>query len=175
MSVCDAYLDDVVMVISTWQAHLKQIRGVSQHLSNANLKVNLANCKFGTATITYLGKVVRCGQVPPVGANVEAVTFPVPLNRPELQCVLGMVGHYLGLSELCHCCLTSSMLRSCFSEVRPPNRHFMLPKHLSLLPQGLKTLSVWQVMPVTMGQVLSFRFTWVPLSVLFLSRPITIH
>jgi len=97
ISGCDVYLDDVVVFSSPCQAHLEQIRALFQHLSSANLTINLAKCEFGKATITYFGKVVGRGQVRPVGAKAEALgNFPVPSNRRELLRFLGMVGYFEG-------------------------------------------------------------------------------
>lgn len=57
----------------------------------ANLILNLSKCEFGQATVTYMGKVVGHGHVPPVGAKVEAVVnFAVSSSWKELKRFLGM-------------------------------------------------------------------------------------
>lgn len=92
---CEAYLDDIVVYSATWSQHLDQLREVFKRLTGANLTLNLSKCKFGQATVTYLGKVVGHGHVSPVGAKVEAiVNFSVPSSRRELKRFLGMVGYY---------------------------------------------------------------------------------
>lgn len=58
LSGCEAHLDDVVLFSSSWTEHLDQIRELFVRLAEANLTINLAKCKFGKATVTYLGKVV---------------------------------------------------------------------------------------------------------------------
>ncbi len=66
-----------------------------ERLANAALTLNLAKCDFARATVTYLGKQVRQGQVRPVEAKVAAVlAYPVPATRRELRRFLGMTGYY---------------------------------------------------------------------------------
>lgn len=61
------------------------------------LTVNLAKCKFGKATVTYLGKVVGQGCVHPVRAKVEAIDqFPSPSTKELLTHFLGLLGYYRG-------------------------------------------------------------------------------
>ena len=55
-------------------------------LAEANLTVNLAKSEFGCAHIVFLGHVV---------AKLTAVAnFPIPTNKRELMCFLGMTGYY---------------------------------------------------------------------------------
>ena len=61
---CAVYLDDVVIYSDTWEEHLVHIRKLFDRLKDARLTVNLAQCEFAEATVTYLGKVV--GTVRPV-------------------------------------------------------------------------------------------------------------
>lgn len=65
LSGCDAYLDDVILCSDTSTNHLAHINKLFRHLSAADLTLNLAKCKFGKASVTYLGKVVGGGQVRP--------------------------------------------------------------------------------------------------------------
>ncbi|KAI2660984.1 Retrovirus-related Pol polyprotein [Labeo rohita] len=92
---CNAYLDDLVIYSADWTEHMRLLRTVFERLANANLTLNLAECEFGQATVTYLGKEVGQGQVRPVEAKVTAILeFPVPTARRELRRFLGMAGYY---------------------------------------------------------------------------------
>lgn len=92
---CNAYLDDLIVYSTTWEAHLEGLEQVFTRLANASLTVNLAKCEFGHATVTYLGKQVGQGQVRPVEAKVAAILdFPVPSTRKALRRFLGMAGYY---------------------------------------------------------------------------------
>ena len=92
---CEAYIDDVIIYSDTWSAHLNQISKFFAKLKAANLTVNLSKSEFGHAQIQFLGHVVGGGEVKPIHATVEAINnFPVPSNKKELVCFLGMSGYY---------------------------------------------------------------------------------
>lgn len=71
LSGCEAYINDIVVHSGSWDDHVAQLKEI---LSDANHTLNLAKCEFAQATVTYLGKVVGCGQVKPVLSKIEA--FP---------------------------------------------------------------------------------------------------
>ena len=76
---------------------MEVIRALFRRLSEARLTVNLANCEFARATVTYLGKVVGQGQVRPVRAKTLAIDrYPSPTSKKDLMRFLGMVGFYRG-------------------------------------------------------------------------------
>ena len=80
--------------------HIDQICPLFQHLSSANLTINLAKCEFGKVTVTCIGRVVGGGQVCPLDAKVSAIcSFPAPANCKELRRFLGMMGYYRGFCE----------------------------------------------------------------------------
>ena len=92
---CAVYLDDVVVYSDTWEEHVERIRALFDRLTWAKLTVNLAKCEFAKATVTYLRKEVRQGEVRPVHAKVVAIDhFPAPVTKKELMWFLGMVGYY---------------------------------------------------------------------------------
>lgn len=70
VSDCEAYLDYVVIYSSTWSQHVTQLEEVFHRLVSANLTLNLAQCEFGQATVTYLRMVVEHGKVCPIRAKV---------------------------------------------------------------------------------------------------------
>ena len=92
---CNAYSDDVVIYSDTWEKHLEHVRTVMLRLTEVKLTVNLVKSEFGGAHIVFLGHMVGQGQVRPVDAKVQAVaSFPIPSNRKQLMCFLGMTGYY---------------------------------------------------------------------------------
>ncbi len=94
---CEAYLDDVVAYLDTWEEHLETLFLIFSRLNEASLTLNLAKCEFGKATVTYLGKQVGQGLVRPIEAKVQAVIdYPVPHTRRALRRFLGMCGYYRG-------------------------------------------------------------------------------
>ena len=92
---CEAYIDDVIIYSDTWEEHLKIIREFFERLGKAKLTINLSKSEFAQAQVTYLGHVVRKGQVKPVSAKGEAIMdFPRPQNKRQLMRFLGMAGYY---------------------------------------------------------------------------------
>ena len=76
----------ILMMLSSTEDHVDRVRNLFDRLRDAHLTVNLAKCEFAKATVTYLGKVVRQGQVRPVQAKVTAVEqYPVPSTKKELM------------------------------------------------------------------------------------------
>lgn len=74
---------------------MRILEQVFTRLAAASLTLNLAKCKFGKATVTYLGRQVGPGQVLPLEAKVSAIAqYPVPTTRKTLSQFLGMTGYY---------------------------------------------------------------------------------
>ena len=92
---CSAYIDDVVVYSDTWERQLKHVHSLLLRLMEAELMVNLGKSEFGCAHIVFLGHMVGQGQIQPVNAKVEAMmNFPIPANKRELMCFLGMTEYY---------------------------------------------------------------------------------
>ena len=92
---CEAYIDDIIIYSGTWDEHIETIQKLFDHLTEANLTINLAKSEFGCATVTYLGHIVGQGRVKPVDVKIDAIrTFPRPETRQQLMRFLGMTGYY---------------------------------------------------------------------------------
>ena len=52
---CQAFLDDLLIYSPTWpsQMHLSHLSTVFRRLTDANLTINLAKCKFSQATVLF--------------------------------------------------------------------------------------------------------------------------
>lgn len=59
------YLDDILIIAYTWYQHLDRRSAVLQMLDTSWLNIKLTKTVIGKATVTYLGHVVRQGQVYP--------------------------------------------------------------------------------------------------------------
>ena len=69
-------------------------------LQEAKPTVNLMKSKFCNAKVTFLGHVVRKGQVAPVSAKIEAIArFTLLADKRGLMRFLGMAGYY---RKFCH-------------------------------------------------------------------------
>ena len=61
---CEAYIDDVIIYIDTWEEYLRIIREFLEILciEFEMLTINLSKSEFGQEQVTYLGHVVRLNQ-----------------------------------------------------------------------------------------------------------------
>lgn len=74
---CNAYLDDMIIHAATRDEHMSVLEQVFDRLAQAN-------CDFGKATVTYLGRQVVQGQVRPVDTKAEAIAgWSVPTTRKD--------------------------------------------------------------------------------------------
>lgn len=86
LSNCNVYIDDLIVYTMTWEEHIHVLEQVATCLVKASLTLNLAKCKFGKATVTYLDHQVCQGKVRPVDAKIQAISnFSVPNTRKSLQ------------------------------------------------------------------------------------------
>ena len=94
-SVCEAYIDDLIIFSKSWEEHVSHIRAVLERLKGAWLTAKLSKCCFGTTSCTYLGHVVGSGVVRPEPSKVHAVlTFPIPATKTHVRAFLGLTGYY---------------------------------------------------------------------------------
>lgn len=89
------YLDDLLIISSTYEEHLDLLRLVAKLLSDADLTINIQKSHFLLREIKYLGFLVgeRGLRVDP--SKVDAiVNFPAPSNAKQVRRFLGMAGWY---------------------------------------------------------------------------------
>ncbi|GFV98194.1 retrovirus-related Pol polyprotein from transposon 412 [Trichonephila clavipes] len=60
---CLVYLDDIIIVESSFEEHLKNIRRVLQKLKKANLNLSPSKCHLFRHEITYLGHIISAESV----------------------------------------------------------------------------------------------------------------
>lgn len=90
-----AYLDDIIIISSTFEEHVSRLLRVLDKLKNANLTVNFEKCKFFRSELRYLGYVVDARGLRTDPEKVEAIiNFPTPTNRKELKRFLGTATWY---------------------------------------------------------------------------------
>lgn len=90
-----AYLDDVIIISSTFEEHVSRLLCVLDKLRKANLTVNFEKCKFFRSQLKYLGYVVDAHGLRTDPEKVEAIiNFPTPSTRKELKRFLGTATWY---------------------------------------------------------------------------------
>lgn len=89
------YLDDIIVISSTLQEHINQLREVFARLRKFNLQLQPPKCEFLRREVNYLGHVITEDGVKPDRAKVECISnYPVPRNTKEVKAFLGLVGYY---------------------------------------------------------------------------------
>lgn len=90
-----AYLDDIIVVSSSFEEHVSLLLRVLEKLKHANLTVNLEKCKFFRSQLKYLGYVVDEHGLRTDPSKVEAIlNYPTPTSRKDLKRFLGTATWY---------------------------------------------------------------------------------
>ena len=92
---CLVYLDDVLVIGSTFQEHLKNLREVFTRLAKAGLKLKPSKCKLIRKELDFLGYVVSRNGISVDPKKVSAVTkFQTPVDVKSLRAFLGLASYY---------------------------------------------------------------------------------
>lgn len=90
-----AYLDDIIVLGSTIEEHLKNLKTVFDRLIAAKLCINPSKCTFAQKTIRYLGHVIIEDGVHTDPDKVKAVSLlPEPTTLKELRSFLNTAAWY---------------------------------------------------------------------------------
>lgn len=93
--VCYIYLDDVIIVSSSFDEHIDRLEKVFNRFKKCGLKLSPKKCKFVQSQVKYVGHVVSSNGVSPDPAKIEKIqTWPSPKNVDELRSFLGFSGYY---------------------------------------------------------------------------------
>lgn len=91
---CVVYLDDILVVGTTEEEHLRNLDEVLERLYNAGFRLNREKCQFGLTAISYLGYSISEKGVQPLPERISAVTnFPTPTCIKQLQSFLGIASY----------------------------------------------------------------------------------
>ena len=89
------YLDDIIIVTSSFDEHVRLAREVLRRLREAKLKPNWNKCQFGRKRLRYLGHVIDAEGIwtdPEKTATIAALAAPT--NIRELRRFVGLVSWY---------------------------------------------------------------------------------
>jgi len=82
---CSVYLDDILVISSTWEEHLQNLQLVFERLKQAGLWLKLEKCAFAQQNVTYLGHVISEDGISVDPNKVEKIwTYPTPNNLKSL-------------------------------------------------------------------------------------------
>ena len=94
-SQCLAYIDGVIVLGRTFQAHLDHLQEVFQRLHLAGLRLKPSKCASFQRSVTYLGHVVSRETTAADPEKVRKVaSWPVPTSPKEVQNFLGFTNYY---------------------------------------------------------------------------------
>ncbi|XP_064470252.1 uncharacterized protein K02A2.6-like [Ornithodoros turicata] len=100
------YLDDIIVIGTTFEHHLSNLEKVFQRLSDFGFTLKKEKCAFFETEVVYLGQIVSKDGFRPSPKKISAILdMPEPTNVSELRALLGMIQHYNryipGLADIC--------------------------------------------------------------------------
>jgi hypothetical protein len=89
------YLDDIIVVSSSFDAHLRHLKKVFNRLRDANLRLNPEKCHFCRTELRYLGHIINRDGIHTDPEKVRAVAhWPAPTTVRKVRQFLGMASWY---------------------------------------------------------------------------------
>ena len=91
----EVYIDDIIVHGSTVSDHDGSLKKVFQKLTEANLRINIKKCKFGSDSVKFLGHEISKGKIRPLEKNIQPIMdFKIPQTKKQIQSFLGMLNYY---------------------------------------------------------------------------------
>ena len=92
---CLVFLDDIIVMSSTFEQHLERLNAVFNRLRSANLKLKPSKCKLFQLKVKFLGSVVFEKGIEPDPDKLTAISeWPVPKNLTEVRSFVGLASYY---------------------------------------------------------------------------------
>ncbi|EFP10573.1 hypothetical protein CRE_23798 [Caenorhabditis remanei] len=89
------YLDDILLVSSSEEEHLEDIKELLENVVKNGLKLKLKKCVFARKELEFLGYVIGRDGLKPNPKKTEAIqNFPVPTNATAVRSFIGMIGYF---------------------------------------------------------------------------------
>ena len=97
-SVCEPYLDDILVYGRTFEEHVANLRVVLKRLLARGIKLRAGKCVFGKTEVRYLGRIVTKDGYKPDPKDTAALEKfkDSPKTVGELRSLLGFFGYYRG-------------------------------------------------------------------------------
>jgi len=81
---CMVYIDDIIILGSTFESHLFNLRLVFDRIKESGMKLKIAKCHFCTSKVTFLGHSVSAEGIQPNPKRVEMIAkMPRPRTRKD--------------------------------------------------------------------------------------------
>ena len=93
--ICLAFLDDVIVMSSTFEQHLEHLQQVFERFRGANLKLNAGKCHLIQEKVKFLGSIVSRDGIAPDPEKVQAVKeWPVPTDLKQVCGFVALASYY---------------------------------------------------------------------------------
>lgn len=95
-SVCEPYLDDILVYGRTFKEHVANLRLVLKRLLARGVKLRAGKCEFGKTEVRYLGRIITKDGYKPDPKDTAALEKfkDSPKTVGELRSLLGFFGYY---------------------------------------------------------------------------------
>ena len=92
---CFVYLDDILVVSSTFEDHLSHLAELFERLRRAGLRLKPKKCLLLRKEVPYLGHVMTTSGIRPDPAKIETVkNFLTPTDVTKIRQFLGLASYY---------------------------------------------------------------------------------
>jgi hypothetical protein len=93
--ICLAFLDDVIVMSSTFEQHLERLKQVFDRFRGANLKLNAGKCHLMQEKVKFLGRIISEARIAPDPEKIRAVTeWPVPTDLKQVCSFVALASYY---------------------------------------------------------------------------------
>ena len=95
-TICEPYLDDVLIYGKTFKEHVENLRTVLRRLRSRGVKLRASKCEFGRKEVRYLGRLISGEGYRPDPADTSALEKfrTAPTTIGELRSLLGFIGYF---------------------------------------------------------------------------------
>lgn len=92
---CFLYMDDLIVIGSSEQHHLDNLKSVFETCKKYNLKLNPYKCNFFRPEVTYLGHRCTPSGVLPDDSKIETMkNYPIPNNKDSVKRFVAFANYY---------------------------------------------------------------------------------
>lgn len=92
---CMAYLDDIIILGTSFENHLGNIRKVLERFKQYNLKLKPKKCHFFQTELKFLGRLVSTEGISVNPDNIKTVlNWPTPKTKKDLESFIGFANYH---------------------------------------------------------------------------------
>lgn len=89
------YMDDLIIATDSEDKNIRNVKRVLSVASNYGICVNFPKCSFVKRKVTFLGHIVRGGEITPSAEKSLAIRkYPEPQTVKQVQAFLGLAEYF---------------------------------------------------------------------------------